>query len=421
MTALDRRALGLGFGVAFLVPRRAVAQATPEPRTVRLEPGQVQLLPPPAAATEILGFDGLLVGPEIRVRQGEPLRLSVENRLGAPTRLAFPGVAGTAATDIASGARIDLDVSTRDAGTFWFRARALAQRARGLAGLLIVEERVPPVVDRDVVVVVKDLLADPSGRAAGTAGADASRLGLLLTIAGVPQPLVLIARPNERLRLRLVNASVGLVLPVLAPDATLLARDGMPTEAIAPDDLTLAPGNRADLVLDAGTRGTEHALSIALGRQVLPIVMIRSDGEPARAQPLPAPSALPANGIETRLDLARARRATVTIAGGAELTVNGRRGAADRPLVSARRGETLVFTLENRAAAPVVAHVAGHHLRPLDGLDDGWKPWLLDTVLIEPGGRLLAACRAAHHGRWPIELHTAAPQPSFVETLVAVS
>jgi FtsP/CotA-like multicopper oxidase with cupredoxin domain len=47
-------------------------------------------------------------------------------------------------------------------------------------------------------------------------------------------------------------------------------------------------------------------------------------------------------------------------------------------------------------------HVHGHHFRLLDRLDDGWKPYWLDTLVV--GGRTeRVAFVADNPGRWLIQ------------------
>ena len=45
----------------------------------------------------------------------------------------------------------------------------------------------------------------------------------------------------------------------------------------------------------------------------------------------------------------------------------------------------MVLALTNRADLAAVFHLHGHHFRLLDRLDDGWKPFWLDTLAIEAG------------------------------------
>jgi len=63
----------------------------------------------------------------------------------------------------------------------------------------------------------------------------------------------------------------------------------------------------------------------------------------------------------------------------------------------------VVLALTNRAAIATVFHLHGHHFRLLDRLDDGWKPFWLDTLAIEPGQTQRIAFAAEYAGRWLIE------------------
>jgi FtsP/CotA-like multicopper oxidase with cupredoxin domain len=73
------------------------------------------------------------------------------------------------------------------------------------------------------------------------------------------------------------------------------------------------------------------------------------------------------------------------------------------PAFRARAGRTVVLALVNRAAVTTVFHLHGHHFRLLDRLDDGWKPFWLDTLAIEPGQTQRIAFAAEYAGRYPIE------------------
>jgi FtsP/CotA-like multicopper oxidase with cupredoxin domain len=73
------------------------------------------------------------------------------------------------------------------------------------------------------------------------------------------------------------------------------------------------------------------------------------------------------------------------------------------PAFDAKAGRTVVLALTNRAETPVVFHLHGHHFRLLDRLDDGWKPFWLDTLAIEPGQTQRIAFSAQFAGRWLME------------------
>ena len=59
--------------------------------------------------------------------------------------------------------------------------------------------------------------------------------------------------------------------------------------------------------------------------------------------------------------------------------------ASAAPAFRAKAGRTVVLALTNRGDIADVFHLHGHHFRLLDRLDDGWKPFWLDTLAVEPG------------------------------------
>jgi FtsP/CotA-like multicopper oxidase with cupredoxin domain len=77
--------------------------------------------------------------------------------------------------------------------------------------------------------------------------------------------------------------------------------------------------------------------------------------------------------------------------------------AAAAPAFRAKAGRVVVLALSNRAAVAAVFHLHGHHFRLLDRLDDGWKPFWLDTLAIEPGQTQRIAFLAEYAGRYLIE------------------
>ena len=72
-------------------------------------------------------------------------------------------------------------------------------------------------------------------------------------------------------------------------------------------------------------------------------------------------------------------------------------------LFTVKRGRTVTMGLVNRTAASYAMHLHGHHFRLLDRLDDGWKPFWLDTLAVEPGQTQRIAFAAEYAGRWLIE------------------
>ena len=80
------------------------------------------------------------------------------------------------------------------------------------------------------------------------------------------------------------------------------------------------------------------------------------------------------------------------------------RAIAGAAAFSAKRGRTVMLALANRADTPHVLHVHGHHVRLLDALDDGWKPFWLDTIPCLPQRTTRIAFVADNPGKWLLDV-----------------
>ncbi|MGL4289523.1 MAG: multicopper oxidase domain-containing protein, partial [Phreatobacter sp.] len=130
--------------------------------------------------------------------------------------------------------------------------------------------------------------------------------------------------------------------------------------------------------------------------------IVVSRDPPARAAPLPPPAPLPSNGLPARLDLKSALRADLALAG-PEWIATAKISTSLQPVFRTGLGRVVVLALTNRAEVATVFRLHGHHFRLLDRLDDGWKPFWLDTLAIEPGQTQRIAFAAENAGSWLME------------------
>jgi FtsP/CotA-like multicopper oxidase with cupredoxin domain len=343
-----------------------------------------------------MGFGGAVPGPVIRVRRGDEIKVRLVNDLDEPTALHWHGVrvpnpmdGGVPLTGppVAPGASVDYRFSVPDAGTFWYRAASRSQQESGLYGALIVAEPIPPLVDQDHLLIF-------GGRRSSRDGAQE------FTLNGVAA-LDIGVRANERLRLRFVNASV---MPMNARienhRVIVMALDGEPAEPFASRDgrIVLAPGNRADVFVDAALApGSIAPITFTRDRAESAMLRLVYGEMTARRTPLGEPAPLAANPLPVRMDFSRALRVALPIEAGNATALAG------MPLFSAARGRTVVIAIDNRDAGAHVVHLHGHHFRLLDRLDDGWKPYWLDTVPVERRETARIAFLVDNPGRWLIE------------------
>ena len=281
---LTRRAFCLSTAASMVLPASARAQSSTSSSAPTSAPSlmpltahvtSAQIAPDGYGTTEVWSYAsddaGGFPGPEIRVPQGARLQRRLINALPVPTSIHWHGiridnamgrgVAGLTQASVPPGESFAYDFALPDAGTYWYHAHtnSMEQVARGLYGALIVEEAVPPDVDRDEVLILDDWLMDPE-----TAQIDpqfdqpmmlshGGRFGNLIGTNG-HYGYGVDVRPNERLRLRLINAAnariFGLRLDGLS--GWMVALDGMPlaTPERVEGELVLAPAQRIDLIVD---------------------------------------------------------------------------------------------------------------------------------------------------------------------------
>jgi FtsP/CotA-like multicopper oxidase with cupredoxin domain len=388
--------LGLaGAGLALSGGNGTMAQpaSPPAPAALRLRAAAGALsLAADQPATAILGYDGTLPGPVLRLRRGEAADLVLRNELTEPTGLHLAGLRRPLDTVLVPpGGERSQALAARDAGTLLYRPGLISgdgQFSQGLAGLLLIDDPSAPEHDRELPLLVSEA---PGGTMLinGRSGPDLS------------------VRSGERIWLRLANATLHRVFRLALPDQalTLIAFDSQPCEPFPLDGgrLVIGPGQRADLIWDVAARGATLPLQLArFGGQTLS-ADIPVTGPPLREAPLPPPVALPPNAVPQSMDFRRALRWDWPIGGTAEAPTLG--GRVDRALpataaLRARTGSIVVATIRNDAPVLHALHVQGQAARLLDGLDDGWKPYFLDTVLVAPGMTIRIAFASEQAGRF---------------------
>jgi FtsP/CotA-like multicopper oxidase with cupredoxin domain len=422
-SVLDRRELIAGLGAVALAPLSPVAGLAQTRPASTLQAKAISLaLRPDAAATPIWA----LQGPELGFGRGETAEIAFANELPVPAMLEIRGLDGvptaeplTGRAPLASGAKETLQLPLRHAGTYLCDLSMLGdgQARPSQARALVVGESQPVAVDRDEVVLIEDwrIRADGTAIAPGIDPGDSTPVQTVngkASLNGKPS-LDLSARINERLRLRLVNACQRSVIAVKLDgiEVRVMALDGQPAEPFQARNgaLVIAPGGRVDVFVDVtGAAGTSYPFLLHDGQSARTIGKLTVAGDPPlRPAPLPPAPPLPSNGLPAQLDLKNAQRF--------DLPLNGQQSGqqsewvkptefATKDPLAFRAGRTVVLALTNRAGAPpIVFHLRGHHFRLLDRLDDGWKPFWLDTLAVEPAQTQRIAFLAEHPGRYLME------------------
>jgi FtsP/CotA-like multicopper oxidase with cupredoxin domain len=429
--------------------------------------------------TAVWAYNGAVPGPEIRIRQGEHLRVTVENQLEEKTTVHWHGVRVPNAMDgvphltqkpIAPGETFVYEFDVPDAGTYWYHPhqRSSEQIGRGLYGTLIVEERQPIEVDRDVTWVLDDwrLLPDAQISADFDNFMDSShngRVGNTVTVNGRVFETFGV-RAGERMRLRLINAANARIfgLEFQGHRPKVIALDGQPVEPHEPagGHVVLGPAMRADLVIDMrGRPGERFGVTDTFyrGLEYRLLYLVYEHAPPMREHPLDAPMRLPANTMPEP-DLAAAERHEVTFEGGMmsgmmggggkegmmhggmmEGMMGGMMGGAQHsgiwaingvaatghamePFLNLQHGRSCVLAMHNHTAWHHPMHLHGHAFRVIarDGQPTSHREWQ-DTVLMAPHESVDIAFVADNPGDWMFHCHILEHQAAGMTGVIRVA
>lgn len=273
------------------------------------QPGETEFWPGAASATA--GYNGSYLGPTLRVHSGDEMRVRVTNRLQEDTTVHWHGLLVPSAVDggphntIAPGARWEPVVPVRQAATTaWYHAhphmRTGPQVYAGLAGMLIVTDaqeqglRLPsrygvddlPLVLQDKAFGRDRRMVYPSGHMQAMHGVH----GNAMLVNGVPQPVAPV--PAGLVRLRLLNAGNARLLDVAFDDNRafhwIATEGGLLREPVSLRRLSLAAGQRAEVLVDFSDARPAGMVSLAAQGRSLPVMRFEPQGAATSAAALPA-------------------------------------------------------------------------------------------------------------------------------------
>jgi FtsP/CotA-like multicopper oxidase with cupredoxin domain len=371
---------------------------------VRLSSGKV---------VHALTFDGQVPGPELRVRQGDLVEVSLVNEdipegvsihwhgIDVPNR--EDGVAGVTQNAVRPGERYTYRFRAEQVGTFWYHSHenAADEVRRGLYGALVIQPQDRPPGTLDLTAVVHSF-------------ADAVVIG---SSDGTERRTV---RPGTPVRLRLVNsdssaqsfALTGTQFSVVAIDGTDLSgptpvRDRsiqlgagarydlaftMPADPVR---LEVAGTNAAILFEPPGQTGDESRAELG------PTFDPAGYGS-AAARPFTASTRFDRN---FEVDIGR-KLGFLDGKPGSHWSVNGKL-YPHTPMYMVSVGDLVKMTIENDSGATHPMHLHGHHFlvlsrngEPLTG-----SPWWVDTLNVRQHETYEVGFRASNPGIWMFHCH----------------
>ncbi|WP_426149939.1 multicopper oxidase family protein [Pseudomonas sp. DC3000-4b1] len=395
-------------------------------------PLDVELVP--GFQTPAWAFGGSAPGQELRVRQGDWLRVRFTNRLPVPTTihwhgirlpLEMDGVPYVSQMPVLPGESFIYRFRVPDAGSYWYHPHVASseQLGRGLVGPLIIEEREPTGFLHERTLCLKNWHVDEQGAflpfSIPREAARNGTLGRLSTINGAANP-TLDLPAGQVVRLRLLNldntATYRLNLKG-AGEARLYALDGNPIEPRPfGKDYWLGPGMRVCVALRVPAAGEE----IALRDGPVRLGTFRAVAVDGQTSDWPAP--LPANPI-AEPDLASAEKLNFnfewvgsTVAAGVEAQpslwqINGvawdinDKTCADRPIARLERGKSYIFELKNMTQYQHPVHLHGMSFKVIRSNRRKIIPYFTDTFLLGRNERAQVALVADNPGTWMFHCH----------------
>jgi FtsP/CotA-like multicopper oxidase with cupredoxin domain len=211
----------------------------------------------PGRLVEAWTYNGVTPGPEIRVTEGDTVRVHVTNELPQSTTVHWHGLLLPNAMDglpfvtqppIKPGETFTYEFPIRDgnAGSHMYHSHynAAEQVTKGLLGAFIVEPKDPatrPAYDREYTMILND---GPIG-------------GFSLNGKGFPATQPVLAKRGERILLRYMNEGLQIhPMHLHGMPMTVVAQDGwlLPQPYIC-DTLNIAPGQRFEAIVEATEPG----------------------------------------------------------------------------------------------------------------------------------------------------------------------
>jgi FtsP/CotA-like multicopper oxidase with cupredoxin domain len=394
-------------------------------------------------------YNGQVPGPEIRVKEGEIIRVVLKNFLpeetsihwhGVPVLNPMDGVPGVTQKGIMPGETFVYEFEAKPAGTYFYHSHAAYQLDQGLYGPLIIEpsrEDIP--YDREYTLMLEDwVMRDEGGTAAGIrrrppmgmmggmmAGRGANTSGMPLLepyydgyavngrLTTYLEPLEV--KKGDRVKLRLVNSSSSTIYDLQLAGHVLKVTytDGQPVQPIETDVLRISMGERYDVEFKADNPGTwllaARETGFGEGQLRIPITYKGNQSKtPVLPDFRPTRRLLGYWDMRSRYTQPHTgsgrsdKRIFQTLSGGMHSpfwTIN-RQVYPDVEPIHIESGMRVRVGYGNRSMMPHPMHLHGHFFSIVNPYVEK-SHWIRkDTVLVNPMERLEIEFIADNNGKW---------------------
>lgn len=403
-------------------------------------------------------YNDSLPGKVVRANIGDRLKVNFTNQLpvsssihwhGLAIRNDMDGVPGVTTPEVAAKGKFHFDFTVPDSGTYWFHPHSGTQLDRGLYAPLIVDDPAEVVdYDSEWIVILDDwtdgvgknpdeILAElkngagadgamggmggmgdmgSMGGMSGMDGGDVTYPMYLINGRPINDPEIFSAKPGERIRIRIINASADTIFDIAIAEHILKIThtDGYPVVPQDVDSLRIGMGERYDIQV-LMKDGVFPLVAAAYGKSQRARALIRTgsgtpplaDFQPVELNSTPLTAEYLKSTEASRLPSQKVSRVQDLILSGNmqpyEWMINGRTYENTKPLF-ARLGETGMLKIRNRSMMSHPLHLHGHTFQL--GRAGGSGP-RKDTVLIPPMGGVNVDFAATNPGNWMIHCHNA--------------
>jgi multicopper oxidase len=436
-------------GISGLTRRSALIPPVPSTGTLReyvLEAKATEWSPTGHAAAKAWAYNGTVPGPEIRVTEGQKVRVTLHNRLEEPTSIHWHGLPVPFAMDgvpdltqpaVLPGGTFVYEFTASRPGTYWYHTHFGYQLDRGMYGALVIEPRREPLkYDQEYTLVIDDWLSDPDHprpdslaggmmNMGGMMGGDTGGMGGMMGgmkmgptrsahdgavrvqpiydrlivngRAGNKSPELRVRR-GDRLRLRLVNAGSASLLAVRVMGHTMRVThaDGQPVDPVTTRIVMLGMGERLDVLVEADHPGVWPITAFGQDDKRASAVL-RYDGangpapndtgnEEVKPGDLLVYSQLSCASLET--DPKADRQQELELGGGMmdgrHWTINGREYPdISVSAIQVHEGERVRLAVGNMSMVPHPVHLHGHFFQLREFNGERLRrPILKDTITV---------------------------------------
>jgi FtsP/CotA-like multicopper oxidase with cupredoxin domain len=401
-------------------------------------------------------YNGLPVGPEIRLTEGDRVRITLTNNLpatttvhwhGIPVPNAMDGVPNMTQPPVQPGESFVYEFDAYPAGSYWYHPHVGHQLDRGLVGPLIIEPKnTPGNYDREYTMLLEDWATiDGGGPAAedrmvnrDMAGMMGGMMGRMMgggsndpnaplvepvydaytingQLAEIAEPLT--AKQGEKLKLRFINGSSGTIydLRLAGHTLTITHTDGRPVEPFTVDVLRIAMGERYDVEVTANNPGRWrlYAIPDSAGRQYVTLGMLQyTDAQASSDSGDNLPETIRWNDVFQMAGAAEERYPVPSPTGEVAIfnqVLTGGHGAPywsingqiwpDAEELAVSKGQPVQLNYRNQSMMPHPMHLHGHFF------EVGQTAVRKDTVIVPSHGLVSIRFVANNPGGWMHHCH----------------